>query len=292
MPPKNPAACGRWKPSLRGPPASRGTGAPRKPGKGPSQPDCGRRPAPTEDSTEPECRALPLPVPAVGWCRGYSRLICLRLACRQAPRDPVGPLCHGAAWAAWEPAAAFPSATWCWPRPRLVHHGMGHACLWRPATEAPLASAECAPGLRARSVVDPPGDAASVPAGFTLSSFLLGPASPLSAKDSPSVRLLIETTALGGRTEVKNSEVAFPYLILEGLTEPRPTRKTRTSQMSSSRFPGSTQLDARGQDRDRHLPLATDRGGVWGTLTCSPRFSSGAGDGRRGPDFLGSPENC
>lgn len=154
------------------------------------------------------------------------------------------PLCRGAAWAAWEPAVAFPSATWCWPRPRLVHHGVGHAYLWRPAAEAPPASAEWAPGLRARSVVDPPGDAASVPAGLTLGSFLLGPASALSAEDSPSVRLFIETTALGGRKEVKNSEVAFPSLILEVLTEPRPTRKTRTSQMSSSRFPGGSQLDA------------------------------------------------
>lgn len=36
--PKNPVACGRWKPSLRGPPARRGTGAPRKPGRGASQP--------------------------------------------------------------------------------------------------------------------------------------------------------------------------------------------------------------------------------------------------------------
>lgn len=50
--------------------------------------------------------------------------------------------------------------------------------------------------------------------------------------------LLIKTMALGGRKEVKNSEVAFPNrnLILEVLTGVRPTRKTCAPQMNSNRL--------------------------------------------------------
>lgn len=78
------------------------------------------------------------------------------------------------------------------------------------------------------------------------------------------VILLIKTMALGGRKEVKNSEVTFPNrnLILEVLTEVRPTTKTHTPQMSSNRLTEFTQLGVWRQNRDRDLPLATDRGGA------------------------------
>lgn len=78
------------------------------------------------------------------------------------------------------------------------------------------------------------------------SSGLLGPALPLSARESHLLILLIRTMALGDRKKVKNSEVIFPNrnLILEVFAEVRLTGKTCKPQRNSDRFIEFSPLEA------------------------------------------------